>query len=485
VATSTKIGVLFLGRKRPGFDPEWGAKIDQLVLQHFEDGADEIFVPAKAVDRVTLQSAVEACRSERCRVIVTLQTTMSDGRLAPFLAQAWGLPLVLWATPENPDGDMISSCSLVGVHIFASTLRQLGLPFEIVYGAPGDAETVTELTQAISRAVHGSEAKQALARPTGRGMQPLAGSSVGLIGYHAPGFINLHADPAVLSRELGVQLRHFSLQELMDEMDHCDEQEVANDLEQVHALNLPLVDVEDSDLTVQSQYYLALKRLALQERLDALAVRCWPELPNLRGHWPYFAMVRLTSEGFPTAMEGDVDGAISCLLGERLGFGKGYLTDWLEHHGSRMTLWHPGNAPFELCEPIGETHGPRLARHFNIRKPMVVAARLKAPQPITLFRLWRCDDRYHVVAFNANMVPPDRELQGSHGVAELPGIDLHPLFKRLCRQGMPHHLAVFRGHQGTILRDFANRAGLTDHSDGEKDIVFGAGSMSIDDSAIP
>lgn len=466
MATPTRIGVLFLGRKRPGFDPEWGAKIDRMVLQQFEDGADEIFVPAKAVDRVTLQSAVQACRSERCDVIVTLQTTMSDGRLAPFLAQAWGLPLVLWATPENPDGDMISSCSLVGVHIFASTLRQLGLPFEIVYGAPGDTETIAEIREAISRAVQGADAEPAVDRQSARSMKPLSGSSVGLIGYHAPGFINLHADPASLSRELGVQLRHFGLQELLDEMDQCNEQEVARDLEQVHALNLPLVDVEDSDLAIQSQYYLALKKIAKQERLDALAVRCWPELPNLRGQWPYFAMVRLTSEGFPAAMEGDVDGALSCLLGERLGFGNGYLTDWLEHEGSRMTLWHPGNAPFDLCEAIGEPHGPRLARHFNIRKPMVVAARLKAPRPITLFRLWRCDDRYHVAAFDANTVLPDRELQGSHGVADLPGADFHALFKRLCREGMPHHLTVFAGHQATKLRHFANQTGLRDHSGG-------------------
>jgi len=466
VATPTRIGILFLGRKRPGFDPEWGAKIDRLVLQQFEDGADEIFVPPKAVDRSTLESAVQACRSERCDVIVMLQTTMSDGRLAPFLAQAWGLPLVLWATPEKPDGDMISSCSLVGVHVFASTLRQLALPFEIVYGAPGDAKTVAEVKEAVARAAQGVEAERAPARPSARSMKPLAGSSVGLIGYHAPGFINLHADPAALSRELGVQLRHFGLQELLDQMDHCNEQDVAHDLELVHALKLPLVDVEDSDLAVQSKTYLALKRMAQQEHLDALAVRCWPELPNLSGQWPYFAMVRLTSEGFPMAMEGDVDGALTCLLGERLGFGPGYLTDWLEHEGSRMTLWHPGNAPFQLCEPVGEPHGPRLARHFNIRKPMVVAARLKAPQAITLFRLWRCDDRYHLAAFNANTVPPDRELQGSHGVADVPDTDLHALFKRLCREGMPHHLAVSPGHHATKLRDFANQTGIRDHSDG-------------------
>lgn len=459
-----KVGVLFLGRKRPGFDSEWGARMDRLVLKQFEDHGGEVFVPPKAVDRHTLQSAVDACRSGQCDVVVVLQTTMSDGRLAPFLAQAWDGPLVFWATPENPEGDMISSCSLVGAHIFASTLRQLGFPFEITSGFPGDAKTVSGLHRAIARAADGKGRKRAMPRSSARGDSPLTGAGIGLIGSHAPGFINLHADPAALSRELGVQLRHIGLQELLDEMDLCAEPDVAADLEIVRGLDVPLVDVEEGDLETQSRYYLALKEIARRESLDALAIRCWPELPNVRGQWPYFAMVRLTSEGFPAAMEGDVDGALSCLLGKRLGFGNGYLTDWLEYEGNRMTLWHPGNAPFELCEPAGESHGPRLARHFNIRKPMVVAARLRVPQPITLFRLWRCDERYHAVAFNADTALPARELQGTHGVAVVPDTDLHALFERLCHEGMPHHLSIFPGHHAATLRGQAHEAGIRDHS---------------------
>ena len=33
---------------------------------------------------------------------------LSDGRLAPVLSQEWGPALVLWATPEEQTGEMIS-----------------------------------------------------------------------------------------------------------------------------------------------------------------------------------------------------------------------------------------------------------------------------------------------------------------------------------------------------------------------------------------
>jgi hypothetical protein len=45
--------------------------------------------------------------------VVAIQPVISDGRLAPVLAQSWQHPLVLWATPEEQTGQMISGNSLV------------------------------------------------------------------------------------------------------------------------------------------------------------------------------------------------------------------------------------------------------------------------------------------------------------------------------------------------------------------------------------
>ena len=46
-------------------------------------------------------------------VLVACQPVISDGRLAPVLAQEWEHCLVLWATPEEQSGEMISGNSLV------------------------------------------------------------------------------------------------------------------------------------------------------------------------------------------------------------------------------------------------------------------------------------------------------------------------------------------------------------------------------------
>ena len=99
---------------------------------------------------------------------------------------------------------MISSNSLVGTHIFASTLRQLRHPFELVYGMPGRVgfeemlDTAVRLTYAVRR---------------------MKNAKAGLIGYHCPGYINVEADSSKLKTRLGIQLYHFALNDLMDTMD--------------------------------------------------------------------------------------------------------------------------------------------------------------------------------------------------------------------------------------------------------------------------
>jgi L-fucose isomerase-like protein len=220
----------------------------------------------------------------------------------------------------------------------------------------------------------------------------------------------------------------------------------------------------EGDLPLASRYYLAMKKLFAVEGLDALAVRCWPECPSVLGQWPYVGMARLSTEGYPIACEGDVDGAVCCLAGALLGFGQGYLSDWLEHDRSTITLWHGGNACLGLCEPVGTESGPRAACHFNNHKPGVLDANLKADQPITLFRFWRCDGEYLLTAHEGRTIAPRRALKGTNGLAELPGTDVTALFDELCHAGMPHHVAVFGGHHAAALRRLARLLGVRVHS---------------------
>lgn len=441
-----KLGVVFLGRKRPGFDQEWGRQIEHAVKTSIAALPHETVIrDGHITDDRSLRDATAEMRGNGVNVLAVLQPTMSDGRLAPVLSQLWGDPLVLWATPEKQEGSMVSSCSLVGLHTFASTLRQLRRPFEIVYGMPGELGAMAQLDKAVRVAYAASRLKS---------------GKVGLIGYHAPGFIDMQADPFQMSTCLGLQLWHTGLKDLVDRMDAMPGDRVEAEVAKVGAMRMPMVDVTEEDVATDCRCYLALSDIIAEESLDVLALREWGELPNLTGQWPYLATVRFLTDGFPLACEGDTDGGITLLMGKLLGTEPGYLTDWLEHDRKTITLWHAGNAALNLCNPVGTPGGPKLCRHFNTRQPLVVESSLNVGMPITLARLWRCDDYYHMMAAEGETIEPRRALMGTNGLVEVTGRDVAEWFDELCHAGMPHHVAVFPGHHSEVFRRLARQIGV-------------------------
>jgi len=439
--TSSPVGVLILGRKRPGFDQEWNQTIcrratETLGRLNFRCISSD----RPVVDDASLAAALEEIHGEGCEVLVMLQPSMGNGQLSLTMAQHWPGPIVLWATPERPGDGKVSSCSLVGQHLWASNLRQAGHPFEFVYGDPDDESLGEELLRAIRLS---------------RTALKLKSAKVGMIGGHAPGYMDFAMDPFLLRKTLGVQLHSLSLPQFVERAKAIEEQRVREDICSVKKLGLPLRDVQEQDLAVNSRCYLAMVDLMKEESLDALSIQCWPELPEIMGQWPYLAISRLSTDGRAVSMEGDVDGAIAELIGISLGLGPGFLTDWLEHDQSTIFLWHPGMAPLSMCYAVGASNGPALARHFNIVKPLVVDAPLQTDQPVTIMRLWHCDNQYLMTALEGRAIPPRRNLTGNTLLVEVAEKKVPEVFDELIHRGMPHHVLLFYGHCGDTFRRLA------------------------------
>ena len=171
------------------------------------------------------------------------------------------------------------------------------------------------------------------------------------------------------------------------------------------------------------------------------------------GQWPYLALARLATEGLPIACEGDVEGALGCLVGKLLGCGAVYLSDWLEHDTNTLTLWHGGMAPTQLSEPVGSPLGPCFTRHFNTKKPGCLDATIKIGMKVTVFRFWIMDNKYHLIVFEGSTKQPSRHLLGNNGLVEVsPPLDLVTSFAQWVERGFPHHVCVVEGwHRQTFL----------------------------------
>ena len=108
----------------------------------------------------------------------------------------------------------------------------------------------------------------------------------------------------------------------------------------------------------------------------------------------------------------------------------------------------------------GATTGPQVARHFNIKKPAVIEATIRAGLPATLFRFWRLDAQYFLTAREGETIKPRRHLMATNALARMKSAP-HAWFEELCHAGMPHHVAVVRGHHEASLRRMARVMGMT------------------------
>lgn len=449
--TKAKIGVLIFGRKRPGFDQEWSATVRERCRKTLTDlgytcvGADEA-----VLDDESVNVALDSIEQEHCSALIVIQPSLADGQFALTVSQRWQDPIVLWATPERPGDGKVSSCSLVGQHLWASILRQAKHGFEFVYGAGEEAGA--ELGRAVALAST---------------LRKLRNAKLGLIGSHAPGFIDLAVDPFLIRKTFGLQFQALSLPQFIERVREIPEGEVKADVEHVRSLALRRTEdqalVGNDVLGMNSRYYLAMKAVMREASLDALALQCWPDLPNVLGHWPYLAVSRLTAEGEAVSIEGDVDGAIGGLLGRLLEIGPGFLSDWLEHDAGSVFFWHPGMAPLDMCNTLGSEDGPTFAEHFNGARPLVVDGPLRTGSAVTISRAWRCDGRYHFTAFEGQAVAPRRRVTGNSLLVQVDGGGVPERFDELIHAGLPHHVTVHFGRHATMFRKFARLVGAGWH----------------------
>jgi hypothetical protein len=150
-------------------------------------------------------------------------------------------------------------------------------------------------------------------------------------------------------------------------------------------------------------------------------------------------------------------------MGSYLGIGPGFLTDWLEHNRSSIFLWHPGMASLDMCHASGSELGPTLGDHFNGAKPFVVDGQLKSDQPVTITRLWRCDNQYHMTAFEGQAIPPRRTVTGNSLLVQADDDRVSERFDNLIHAGMPHHVQLYAGRSAETFRRLARLLSLTWH----------------------
>lgn len=379
---------------------------------------------AAAADAAAAASELAARhRARALDLAMVLHVTFAAGEvLAPLLAAP--PPLGLWALREVAATGPLPQNALCGAHLGLSLPAARARPVKWFYGEATEAPFRRRLEVTV-RAL--------------RGVRAVRGARVLWVGGVAPGFARFESLP-----DLPVTVDRRPLEAAFDALRAVDEADVDAALA---TLDEPSALVRD-DLRGTVRVELALEALAAG--YDAVALRCWPEIPDRAGVQTCSAYARLADRGCLLACEGDAAGVISMLAVAAVTGGPAILVDLSAADERGLLLWHCGNAATAWAAD-GRT---RLAPHFNRGIPAVREMRL-APGAACGLRF--LEGRRAVVYAGRVLDRPDGYdgVSGWIGDLRWAGRPIGPdgFLASALNHGLPHHLIWGRGDNEAALME--------------------------------
>ncbi len=395
--SSTAVRTGFVAVVRPAFKGD-GEAVARRAQRAVHDRADELGIDLVSVEGVVRDAADATAAGRRLSaadldVLIVQHATFATGDLlAPLLAAA--PRVIVWGVPESAGGHAAEAGATAGTTPNAGAARAmpdgrsgplplnslcgLNMTLSFAEGPRGGARGPVGWCygDVDDPALH--ERLRTLFAAE-RGALALRRARVLSIGGTAPGFYGLD-DPRLPPGATVIERPLADLFDRVAGVAHDRASERAAAWRREEPLEAPL-----EHLVRAARIDLALADMAREAHADALAVRCWPELPDACGAMACAAMGRSADRRVPAACEGDVLGALSMLALQALADAPAALLDLsdLDRERDRLLLWHCGNAPRALAA----APGTRLTTHFNRDGVGVVRDQTLRPGPATALRL--------------------------------------------------------------------------------------------------
>ena len=297
---SPDTAVALVSIARPTFDTVLAEQVTAQVRTQLSQIGFSLTGPENLVS--TMEEAGQVAGTlakEPPDLLLAFQATFADSTMVLELAKAIDAPLLMWAVPEARTGGRLRLNSLCGINLAGHGLTRAGYPYETIYAAPDDPAAL-EKVRAMALA--------------GRVRRRLRQARLGRVGDHPAGFDTCRYDPAALKVRLGLEVVQIGLNQVFEQARTVSVEKTAPLAQELGQTLGNLSELDPTAVHGTLGSYIALRQIADQERLDGLAVRCWPEFFTELGCAACGAMSMLSNEYTPCSCEADVNGTITQLI---------------------------------------------------------------------------------------------------------------------------------------------------------------------------
>ena len=444
--------VALIALARPTFDLAYAERNFQGAKQLLNEIGAKVVGPERPI---MTPEDVAAAKIPNADLYILLTASFSDASPAVELLANVPGPILGWSMREpGENGERLKLNSMCGINLASHALLSNGQTLRHIHGNYDESFVKEALIKALDGVLPTSETpinktlagnlelapKEEIELALGK----LNGRKIGAIGDAPNGFTPCLFDEKQLRNIFGLNVIQIPVKEAFKRIESVTEPE--RELAYAHAVAAQpsLSKVNDLEAKKVSGAEIAFDRWKDEEKLDAIAVRCWPEFPTDLGACVCSSLGRISDRGTITTCERDVLGAVTMLVCEALGSDQNYLVDIVDLDASEnlIRLWHCGSAATKLAaDPKNATQSIHCNRKLGVAGdfPLKTGA-------VTLFRIDRDVDPKNksglrMVVSRGESIPAPNRFQGNTAtVVTEPNAAL--LVNGIVTGGYPHHLVI-------------------------------------------
>ena len=374
-------------------------------------------------------AAGKRAAAESLDALAFVATSWFEDYLALDFLEECSLPLLLWSLPGMETG------ALCGTQQLTAYLRQLGSPFECVFGDADDPEGRRRAGVYLRAAALRSRLRRA---------------RIGMMGAHVNGMTHTAANEIALKKAVGPRLVWIDMPRLLKHAESGSEEEAAQLWNTLRAKANPCA-VSDKDGVDSMRLYAAIRREIVDNGLCAATVGCYPQLMGR----VCLAASLLADEGIPLACEGDAHGAVGQYMLQLLTGQPTHNTDWLDPADAHSVVFtHCGSGSLTLAENSGDI---RISSVRLMRQGACALFTAK-PGPVTLVNITPHAEGYQCGVLEGEAVHTEMVFPGNPVRVRFTQ-PVRTLIDWVHRAGLGHHWMIGYGHVAGEIRSWASMVG--------------------------
>lgn len=387
---------------------------------------------------------IKEFKRENIDLLLIVCGTWAPDSLVSNIARHMTVPLLMWAPPEPLNAEKLPEIgSLVGLTQTAGVLVKLGNWLKPIFDAAEEESAYKEIELTLKVVAT---------------IKKLQKARIGILSKGSPGMFDTDYNPLQLFKIMGPETVFISIATLEEEIKRISPKQAIDEAERDIKKYGQIMEPSKDQIVEANRIYLALKEIIQRESIDAIAVRCWPELKELNIMSPCLALSKLTEEGIMAGCEGDITGVVSMLILNTLTGRPSFLGDFLklDEENNAGLMYHCGASAAGLAENYSKVYlGLNLATSVW-RSGVTVEFSVK-PGIATLARLGESKGEYRMIVTQGEILKAPMFCRGNTVKMKF-RTPVKEVLRELIKNGAEHHQILVHGDIRKELSEFGELA---------------------------